>query len=123
MVPTADSRWSPTSTGTIHGAFSGQEYVRFELLQRIQDAVPDTPLVLHGASWIQHKNKQEAVAMQVCKVNVDTELRIAFEQATKAYFSEEHDSFDPRNLLGAARDAVQHVVEEKIKIFNSHVLL
>jgi fructose-bisphosphate aldolase, class II len=107
------------SVGTIHGAFSGQEYIRFELLKEIEQAVPETPLVLHGASGISNEHLKEAATMNVCKVNVDTEMRIAFERAVKAYFNEEHDKYDPRNIIGPARDAVQAVVEDKIDIFGS----
>lgn len=107
------------SVGTIHGAFTGQEYIRFELLERIQSVVPQIPLVLHGASGISDDHLQKATAMHVCKVNVDTELRIAFEQAVKAYVGESHDIVDPRKMLGPARDAVQQVVEHKIQLFGS----
>lgn len=107
------------SVGTIHGAFTGQEYIRFELLTEIQKAVPDIPLVIHGASGIASKHLQQACATHVCKVNVDTELRIAFERAAGVYFTEKHDSYDPRKILGPARDAMQLVVEEKIELFGS----
>ncbi|MEX1112094.1 MAG: class II fructose-bisphosphate aldolase [Candidatus Andersenbacteria bacterium] len=107
------------SVGTIHGAFTGQEYIRFELLQQVQDAIPNIPLVLHGASGISDDHLRQAVATHVCKVNVDTELRIAFEGAVKAYFTQEHDSVDPRKIVGPARDATQKVVEAKIELFGS----
>ncbi len=107
------------SVGTIHGAFSGQEYIRFELLEQIEKAVPNMPLVLHGASGISDDHIRKASASNVCKVNVDTELRIAFEKAVKAYFSSEHDSVDPRKLLGPAKEAVQKEVEHKIELFGS----
>lgn len=107
------------SVGTIHGAFSGQEYIRFELLDEIQDAIADFPLVLHGASGLADLHLERSVKTNVCKVNVDTELRIAFEQAVKAYFSEDHDSVDPRKILGPAKEAAQHVVEQKIQLFGS----
>lgn len=107
------------SVGTIHGAFTGQEYIRFELLQHIQEIVPHMPLVLHGASGIADEHLQKACHMHVGKVNVDTELRQAFETAVKAYFTETHDSFDPRKILGPAREAVQAVVEKKIQLLGS----
>lgn len=107
------------SVGTIHGAFTGQEYIRFELLNEIQNVIPTMPLVLHGASGISSKDLSQACKTHVCKVNVDTELRIGFERAVKAYFDESHDSYDPRKILGPARDAVQQVVTEKIQLFGS----
>ena len=107
------------SVGTIHGAFSGQEYIRFELLEKIERIVPDLPLVVHGASGIAMDHLRRVATQNVCKINVDTEMRIAFEVAVKSYFDISHDKLDPRKILGPARDAVQDVVENKIKAFGS----
>lgn len=107
------------SVGTIHGAFTGQEYIRFELLEAIEKALGNFPLVLHGASGIADRHVKQAVAKSVCKVNVDTELRIAFEQAVRAFLQDAHETVDPRDMLGAAREAVQAVVAQKIKTFGS----
>lgn len=107
------------SVGTIHGAFTGQEYIRFELLEEVQAAVQNIPLVLHGASGIASEHLRKACQSHVSKINVDTELRVAFENAAGAYFKTPHDSYDPRNVVGPARDAMQHVVEEKMELFGS----
>lgn len=107
------------SVGTIHGAFTGQEYIRFELLEQIRDTVPNLPLVLHGASGISDEHLKKACTMHVTKVNVDTELRQSFEQAVQAYFDTTHDSVDPRKILGPAKEAVQATVEHKIGLFGS----
>jgi len=107
------------SVGTIHGAFTGQEYIRFELLEEIEKELPDVPLVVHGASGIARGHLENVATTNVCKVNVDTELRIAFEEAVAAYFKEEHEKIDPRKILGPAREAVQKVVGEKMDIFGS----
>lgn len=107
------------SIGTLHGAFTGQEYIRFELLGAIEKAVPDLPLVLHGASGVAVRQLKRVVTANVCKVNIDTEIRIAFEAAVKSYCSESHDKVDIRKMLTPAREAVQKAVAEKIKIFGS----
>jgi len=107
------------SVGTIHGAFTGQEYIRFELLEEVERAVSHIPLVLHGASGIASEHLQKACKGHVSKVNVDTELRVAFEAACGEYFKTTHESYDPRSILGPARDAIQKVVEEKIDLFGS----
>lgn len=107
------------SVGTIHGAFTGQEYIRFELLEQLSRTLPNMPLVLHGASGIADAHLRRAVSMHVCKVNVDTELRIAFDRAVRAYVVRSHDMVDPRDMLSAARDAVQGVVEKKIELLGS----
>lgn len=108
------------SVGTIHGAFTGQEYLRFDLIKEIEKVIPETPLVLHGASGLAAEHLKEAATTNVCKVNIDTEMRIAFEKAVQAYFGEKHDKVDPRKIIGPGRDAIQQVVEEKIKIFGSN---
>ncbi len=107
------------SVGTIHGAFTGQEYIRFELLAAIERAAPGLPLVIHGASGIAAVHLRRVAQTNVCKINVDTELRIAFEQAVRAYLGVSHEKLDPRELLGSAREAVQAVVEEKAQLFGS----
>ncbi|MEX2054725.1 MAG: class II fructose-bisphosphate aldolase [Candidatus Andersenbacteria bacterium] len=107
------------SVGTIHGAFTGQEFIRFELLEELQRILPDTPLVVHGASGIAAQHLQKVATSNVCKINVDTELRIAFNDAIKAYYSEPHDKIDPREILGPAREAIQATVAAKIKLFGS----
>jgi fructose-bisphosphate aldolase class II len=107
------------SVGTIHGAFTGQEFIRFELIEEIEKKVPKVPLVLHGASGIAGDRISKAAKSNVCKVNIDTELRIAFTDAVEAYFNTSHDKVDPRKLLGPAREAVEKVVEEKIQSLGS----
>ena len=108
------------SVGTIHGAFTGQEYIRFELIEQIAQAAPEFPLVLHGASGVAEEQLREAALTNVCKVNVDTEMRIVFEEAVKAYFGQAHEKIDPRKMIGPGREAVQQLVKDKIKIFGSN---
>ena len=107
------------SVGTIHGAFSGQEYIRWQILEELQQELPNFPLVVHGASGIGSEDLTKVASTNVCKVNVDTEIRIAFEAAVKSYFDETHNKVDPRDILRPARDAAQAVVAEKMKIFGS----
>lgn len=107
------------AVGTLHGAFTGQEYIRFELLEAIERQLPHVPLVLHGASGISDRHLKEAARTNVCKINVDTELRLAFGQAVRAYLEDLEGNFNPRDMLSNARDAVQHVAETKINLFGS----
>lgn len=107
------------SVGTIHGAFTGQEFIRFELLEELERLLPTLPLVVHGASGIADEHLQRAARAHVCKVNVDTEMRIAFEDAVKAYFDDEHEKVDPRGILRPAREAVQSVVKDKMNVLGS----
>lgn len=107
------------SVGTIHGAFTGQEYIRFELVEQIEKLAPDLPLVVHGASGINNEHLRRVARSNVCKINVDTEMRMAFIGAVKAYFDATHEKLDIRDVIGPAREAMQQVVEIKLDVFGS----
>ena len=124
--------------GTSHGAykFKGTPYLDFERLKEIHKLIPDTPLVLHGAStvlpeFVELCNKyggnipgaqgvpedmiREAARHGVCKVNIDTDLRLAMTAQIRQYLVENPAEFDPRKYLGPARDAIRDMVAHKIK--------
>lgn len=124
--------------GTSHGAykFKGTPYLDFERLKKIHQLIPDTPLVLHGAStvlpeFVQKCNEYggdipgaqgvpedmilEAVKHGVCKVNIDTDLRLAMTAEIRKFMKENPAEFDPRKYLGPARDAIRGMVQHKIK--------
>jgi fructose-bisphosphate aldolase class II len=124
--------------GTSHGAykFKGDPYLDFERLKEIHGLIPETPLVLHGAStvlpeFVARCNKYggnipgaqgvpedmilEAVKHGVCKVNIDTDLRLAMTAEIRRHFMEHPEDFDPRKYLGPARDAIKGMVSHKIR--------
>ena len=123
--------------GTSHGAFKfkGEAKLRFDILEEIQTKLANYPIVLHGASAVD----QDAVAtcnqfggdiagakgvpvemlrkaseMAVCKINMDTDLRLAMTAAIRKFMAENPKEFDPRKYLGAGRDAIKNVVLGKI---------
>ncbi|MEA4986913.1 MAG: class II fructose-1,6-bisphosphate aldolase [Anaerovorax sp.] len=124
--------------GTSHGAykFKGDPYLDFERLQKIHSLIPNTPLVLHGAStvlpeFVARCNQyggnipgaqgvpedmiRTATKYGICKVNIDTDLRLAMTAEVRRYIVENPSDFDPRKYLGPARDAIQAMVQHKIK--------
>lgn len=124
--------------GTSHGAykFKGEPKLDFERLKEIHKLIPDTPLVLHGAStvlpeFVQLCNQyggdipgargvpeemiKEAAKHGVCKVNIDTDLRLAMTAEIRKYLVDHPADFDPRKYLGPARDAIRGMVAHKIK--------
>lgn len=124
--------------GTSHGAykFKGEPYLDFERLKKIHSLIPDTPLVLHGASTVlqdfvakcnQYGGQvagaqgvpeemiREAVKHGICKVNIDTDLRLAMTAEVRKYLAENPGEFDPRKYLGPAREAIKGMVQHKIK--------
>ncbi len=126
--------------GTSHGAykFKGDAKLDFERLAEIEQAVPNFPLVLHGASSVPEDlvaicNKyggklqdskgvpedmisRAAMKSNVCKINVDTDLRIAMTGAIRKVFAENPGEFDPRKYLGPARDSIREVVRRKMRL-------
>ena len=129
--------------GTSHGAykFKGEAKLRFDILAKIKELIPNTPIVLHGASTVipelvQMCNQygadipgakgvpdemlQEASIKGVSKINVDTDLRLAMTAQIRKVFAEEPNVFDPRKYLQPAREEIKKTVKHKIKeVFGS----
>lgn len=124
--------------GTSHGAykFKGTPYLDFERLKEIHALIPDTPLVLHGASTVlpefvkkcndyggnipgaqgvPEEMLTEAAKHGVCKINIDTDIRLAITAEIRRHFAEHPEDFDPRLYLGPARDAIRDMVQHKIR--------
>ena len=124
--------------GTSHGAFKfkGDPYLDFERLQEIHKLIPDTPLVLHGASTVlpefvakcneyggnipgaqgvPEEMIRESTKYGICKVNIDTDLRLAMTAEIRKHMIENPADFDPRKYLAPARDAIRGMVQHKIK--------
>ncbi|MBS7079828.1 MAG: class II fructose-1,6-bisphosphate aldolase [Veillonella seminalis] len=124
--------------GTSHGAhkFKGEPYLDFERLEKVGKLLPGFPIVLHGAStvlpeFVEKCNKfggsipgaqgvpeemlRKAASMAVCKINIDTDLRLAMTASIREFFVNNPSEFDPRKYLGPARDAIKGMVQHKIK--------
>lgn len=124
--------------GTSHGAykFKGEPYLDFDRLKKIHSLLPETPLVLHGASTVLPEFVAKcneyggnipgaqgvpedmiatAAKYGICKVNIDTDLRLAMTAEIRKYLIEKPEEFDPRKYLAPARDAIQRMVQHKIK--------
>lgn len=104
--------------GTAHGMYKGEPKLDFERLTEIE-ALVDVPLVLHGASGVPDKSVKEAIKRGICKVNIATELKNPMADAIKEVFSKNPSENDPRNYMGAAREAVKAVVKQKIQLCGS----
>lgn len=131
--------------GTSHGAYKfkpGQKpELRFDILNEVSEKLPGFPIVLHGASSVNQDHikiinefggqmpdaigipedmLRKASSLAVCKINVDSDIRIAMTAALRKHLAENPTQFDPRQYLTPARDLIQEVVEHKIKdVFGS----
>lgn len=127
--------------GTSHGAykFKGEAKLDFERLEKIGNLMPGYPLVLHGASSVPQEFVEmcntyggkvagaagvpeellrKAAGMAICKINIDTDIRLAMTASIRKQLVEHPEEFDPRGYLKPARQAVKDMVQHKIK----HVL-
>lgn len=100
--------------GTAHGLYHHEPKLDFERLAAIRDCV-DVPLVLHGASGLPESDIRRAISLGVCKVNVATELKIAFSDALKHYLLENPQASDPRHYMQPAKAAMKEVVRKVIR--------
>lgn len=132
------------SIGTSHGAFkmkSGDE-LRFDILEEIAARLPGFPLVLHGASSVPQELVEQinatggnlagamgipteqlvrAVEMNVCKINVDSDSRLAFTAGVRKTLTEKPEAFDPRIYLGAAREEMTKMyIDKNISVMKSN---
>ena len=126
--------------GTSHGAYKfkpGQKpQLRFDILEEVEKRLPGFPIVLHGASSVNQDDiktinqyggempdaigipedmLRKASSMAVCKINVDSDIRIAMTAAIRKHFAENPADFDPRKYLTPARNAIEAVVSHKIE--------
>lgn len=104
--------------GSAHGLYRGEPHLDFARLAAIRQRVA-IPLVLHGASGLPAEMVREAIALGICKVNVATELKIAFADALKRYFHAHPEANDPRQYMAAGKQAMRAVVAEKIRLCGS----
>jgi fructose-bisphosphate aldolase class II len=105
------------SVGTSHG-LNANEKVDLELLQRIKEQV-SIPLVLHGASGVSEDDIRKAITLGISKINIHTELRLAFIAGMKEGLTENPNTDDHRVILKVCIEKMQHVVEGKIELFGS----
>lgn len=129
--------------GTSHGAykFKGEAKLRFDILAKIKELIPNTPIVLHGASTVipelvdmcneyggnipgakgvPDEMLKEASLSGVSKINVDTDLRLAMTAEIRKVFAESPEAFDPRKYLSPAREQIKATVKHKISdVFGS----
>lgn len=105
------------SIGSTHGKPLPNEKLDLELLNEINEAV-EVPLVLHGASSTDEKILKEAIQLGVCKINIDTDLRLAFTRELRRTLKDP-DIYDPREELAPSRDAICDEVIRHIKLFGS----
>lgn len=104
--------------GSAHGLPVPGERLDFDRLKEIHERVR-VPLVLHGASSTPPARVRRAIRLGIVKINIDTDLRVAFTHAVRRSLSAQRNLYDPRDYLQLGRDAVVRVVRQRIRLFGS----
>jgi len=107
------------AVGTAHGVYKGEPKIDFNRIKIIKELV-GIPLVLHGSSGVPADSIKKAVEAGINKINIDTDLRIAFTQAIKDFIKDNPNNIDPRKVLSPAREAMKEVIKEKMILFGSN---
>ncbi|MFC1493256.1 class II fructose-1,6-bisphosphate aldolase [candidate division KSB1 bacterium] len=128
--------------GTSHGAykFKGDNVLAYDRVEAIKKKLPDMAIVLHGSSsvyaelvercnkfggdikgakGVEDESVKKAISLGVNKVNIDTDLRLAWTGAMRQMLAEKPENIDPRKVLGPAREAVKEVIKRKMEVLGS----
>ncbi len=106
------------AVGTAHGPYKGEPKLDFDRIKVIKERL-NIPLVLHGSSGVPEDSIRKAVSLGINKINIDTDIRMAFNRAVRKFVEENPDVYDPRKIVGAARKEMTQVIAEKMKMFGS----
>jgi len=101
--------------GTAHGVYRGKPNIHFDILEEINKVV-SVPLVLHGCSGVPEEDVKRAIKEGISKINIATDIKIAFSEKLKEFFTSNPNESDPRKYFKPAIEAVKNVVKAKIKM-------
>jgi len=106
------------SVGSIHGLIkSGKPHIDAELVKKIKEAT-GVPLVLHGGSGLRDVDFTNAISAGISVVHINSEIRLAYEEAVKKFVNENPNEIVPAKILQPAVDAIEAIVESRLKLFN-----
>jgi fructose-bisphosphate aldolase class II len=104
------------AVGTIHGCRTPFAKLDIPRIEKIRE-LTDVPLVLHGASGVNDEEVRKGVSAGICKINIDTRIRMIFTEKIRELIKINPQEIDPRKLLGPAREAAKEVIRERMRVF------
>lgn len=104
--------------GSVHGLYKGKPNLDFITMKKISENV-SIPLVLHGGTGIPDNLIQEAIRNGINKININTELQIAWASEVRKFLKENETAYDPRKVIASGEKAIKKVVKEKTKLFKN----
>lgn len=104
--------------GSVHGFYKGEPNLNFERMELINESL-SIPLVLHGGSGIPDDKIAKAIDCGISKINVNTELQVAWSDAVRKFLEADLKAYDPRKVIGSGEKAMKEKIEEKVKLFKT----
>ncbi len=105
--------------GSVHGLYKGKLNLDFDKMKQLNNILP-IPLVLHGGTGIPNEKIKKAISCGISKININTDLQIAWSKQVKKFISE-NDAYDPRKIIGSGEEAIKSRVKEIVSLFNTHL--
>ena len=105
--------------GSVHGIYKGEPKLDFERMVKIHE-LTRLPLVLHGGSGIPDELIKKAISCGITKVNINTELQLAWSKAVREFLNENKEVYDPRKVIKSGEKALKEMVTEKVNLFGSN---
>lgn len=106
------------AVGNVHGIYKEFPNINVKLIKEISENT-DLPLVLHGASGINNKTLRECIKNGICKVNINTDLQVAWAKEVRKLLEIDSSVYDPRKIISSGEKAVVKVIKEKLETLNS----
>ena len=104
--------------GSVHGFYKGEPNLDFERMNLINESLP-IPLVLHGGSGIPDEMIQKAISCGTSKINVNTELQVAWTNGVREFLQTDQEAYDPRKVIGSGEKAMKEAIREKVRLFGT----
>ena len=104
------------AVGSIHGCRTPFAKLDIPRIEKIRE-LTDVPLVLHGASGVNDEEVRKGISAGICKINIDTRIRMIFTEKIRELIKINPQEIDPRKLLGPAREVAKEVIRERMRVF------
>jgi fructose-bisphosphate aldolase class II len=105
--------------GSIHGIYKGEPKINFQKMKDIRDNI-NLPLVLHGGTGLSYKVIQESISCGICKININTELQVAWAKGVRSFLNQNESVYDPRKIIGSGEKKIKSAINDKIMLFMSN---
>ncbi len=106
--------------GSVHGFYKGEPNLDFNTMKIINDNLP-IPLVLHGGTGIPNDKIATAIACGISKININTDLQVAWSTAVRKFLTEDTSAYDPRKVIGSGEQAIKKRIEEIVTLFKTQI--